>query len=162
MPTPVPTGPEVAVLLSSDVRSEPRVAADTIIDQINAGENVTLLEKTPDGGWYHIRNERSVAGWVVAGSLDVPPEIAEQLPLPNEPTGPSLADQFQPIGRTPLSDGTCPDTHPIKGARNTQNEPVYVMPDNPFYDQTESTVCFATQAEAEQAGYQLWQEGVAE
>lgn len=52
----------------------------------------------------------------------------------------------------PNSDGTCPDTHPIKAA---MLGPIknYFLKDQSGYANARATECFATEADAEAAGY---------
>jgi hypothetical protein len=52
----------------------------------------------------------------------------------------------------PNSDGTCPGTHPIKAS---QLGPVksYFLSDHPAYTRTRATECFATESDAQAAGY---------
>jgi hypothetical protein len=52
----------------------------------------------------------------------------------------------------PNSDGTCPATHPIKAS---QLGPVknYFLSDHTAYSRTRAVECFATEADAEAAGY---------
>lgn len=52
-----------------------------VLDQVNAGEAVTLLEKTADGKWYRIINLRSVSGWVSVTLLTIDEQVAAQVPV---------------------------------------------------------------------------------
>lgn len=55
-------------------------------------------------------------------------------------------------GVAPASDDSCPGTHPIKA---TQVGPLktYFLSDHPAYDRTPASECFATEADADAAGY---------
>jgi len=59
---PASTGIMVGVFNGGNVRATP--GGDPVIDQINAFEQVELLERSTDSVWYHIKNERGVVGWV--------------------------------------------------------------------------------------------------
>ena len=50
--------------------------------------------------------------------------------------------------------GTCPDSHPIKGNINERTDTkIYHMPGSQSYRQTKPEECFATEADAQAAGY---------
>ncbi len=71
-----------------------------------------------------------------------------QLPFPSGP--PSTTPSANALA--PNSDGTCPSTHPIKGA---QIGPLksYFLSDSSGYATARATECFATEADAEAGGY---------
>lgn len=71
-----------------------------------------------------------------------------QLPLGGGP--PTITPSANAVA--PNSDGTCPATHPIKGA---QLGPVktYFVTDSAGYSTARASECFATEADAEAAGY---------
>jgi uncharacterized protein YgiM (DUF1202 family) len=75
------TGLTVEVFNGGNVRSEPSLDSRTIVDQVNAGEQVELLQKTSDEVWYQIENERENVGWVHNSLLTIPEEIASQVPV---------------------------------------------------------------------------------
>lgn len=77
-PTPTPQALTAAVFNGGNVRERP--VNGRPLDQINAGESVQLLEKTPDGGWYRITTPRGVTGWVSQTLLTLDPEVARQVP----------------------------------------------------------------------------------
>lgn len=87
------------------------------------------------------------------------------LPLPSGSAGPSPSGSALPFLATPTplsapsagavvaaSDGACPATHPVKAG---QLGPVrsYAVSGDSAYDRMRATECFATEAEAETAGY---------
>jgi len=76
-----PEGPQVSVFNGGNVRAEP--AGEPVLDQINANEMVTLIQKNADGSWYQIRNERDVVGWVHYTLLnqDELASVSEQVPV---------------------------------------------------------------------------------
>jgi flagellar basal body-associated protein FliL len=77
---PTDTGLIVEVFNGGNVRSEPTLDSRTIVDQVNAGEQVELLQKTTDGIWYQVRNTRDNVGWVHNSLLTIPDDIAAQVP----------------------------------------------------------------------------------
>lgn len=73
--TPVPAlpeGPPAAVANGGNLRRLPIRAADNVIGGVNAGEQVQLLERTPNGEWYRVRTVRDELGWVSASLISVP------------------------------------------------------------------------------------------
>jgi flagellar FliL protein len=77
--TPSETGLTATVFNGGNVRERPVTGKP--LDQINAGETVQLLAKTSDGGWYQIKNIRSVTGWVSVTLLTIEPAVARQVPV---------------------------------------------------------------------------------
>ncbi|MBP1467477.1 SH3 domain-containing protein [Candidatus Chloroploca sp. M-50] len=67
----LPTGLPVGVTNGGNVRRLPALA-DNVIGGVNGGEQVQLLERTPNGAWYRVRTERDEVGWVSATLLNVP------------------------------------------------------------------------------------------
>jgi SH3-like domain-containing protein/flagellar basal body-associated protein FliL len=78
---PASTGLMVDVFNGGNVRSEPSLNSRAIVDQVNAGERVELLQKTSDSVWYQITTERDTTGWVHNSLLTIPDEIAAQVPV---------------------------------------------------------------------------------
>jgi hypothetical protein len=56
-------------------------------------------------------------------------------------------------GRVEPVDGACPASHPIKGNKSSMGALIYHTPASASYDRTRPEACFATEAEAEAAGY---------
>jgi uncharacterized protein YgiM (DUF1202 family) len=77
---PAPNGLTAQVFNGGNVRAAPNLSGE-VQDQINAGEEVQLLGKTADGGWYQITNPRGVTGWVNRTLLTVDPEVARRVPV---------------------------------------------------------------------------------
>lgn len=93
--TPAPTEPPTAttnplgntdrvatVSNGGNVREEP-LFIDNVVDQINAGEQVEIVGRTPNGEWYFIRNIRRNEGWVSITLLSVDPTVAARVPVLN-------------------------------------------------------------------------------
>jgi hypothetical protein len=82
VPTPTPAAPVGVVTNGGNLRSEPRIAPDTVLGQVCPEDRVELLEQ--QGGWYRIRiytttidciAERAAVGtegWVSSTLLSVP------------------------------------------------------------------------------------------
>ncbi|NOK60727.1 MAG: hypothetical protein GFH27_549289n291 [Chloroflexi bacterium AL-W] len=75
-----PTGLTAVVFNGGNVRSAPNISGE-VRDQIDANETVQLLERTADGTWYRIRNEREVEGWVSVTLLTIDASVVEQVPI---------------------------------------------------------------------------------
>jgi len=75
------------------------------------------------------------------------------------PAKPATADAEQersaatPSGQVAPIDGECPITHPIKGNKGSMGALIYHNRDSVSYDRTNPEVCFATEKDAESAGY---------
>jgi uncharacterized protein YgiM (DUF1202 family)/cbb3-type cytochrome oxidase subunit 3 len=78
-PTP-PSGLAATVFNGGNVRATPALDGQ-VLDQVNAGESVTLLAKTSNARWYQIVNERKVTGWVSVTLLTIDPDVASQVPV---------------------------------------------------------------------------------
>lgn len=75
-----PSGLTAKVFNGGNVRE--RAALNSrVLDQINAGETVQLLQKTANGEWYQITNIRNVTGWVSRTLLTIEPAVANQVPV---------------------------------------------------------------------------------
>ncbi|MBC8077079.1 MAG: SH3 domain-containing protein [Chloroflexales bacterium] len=115
-PTATPEAPPVAALTGSvfnggNVRDQPRVTGSTVLDQVNAGENVQLLQKTTDGRWYQIQNIRGVVGWVSVTLLNpIAPEAASQVPAQGNPALPTAVAFATADAATPAAPNATPTT----------------------------------------------------
>ncbi len=78
-PAPTSTGLTASVFNGGNVRQTP--GGEPVLDQINANETVQLLQKTADGTWYQIRNEREIVGWVYHTLLTIAPDVAAKVPV---------------------------------------------------------------------------------
>jgi hypothetical protein len=56
-------------------------------------------------------------------------------------------------GRVPPVNATCPLTHPIKGNITSAGEKIYHVPGGLLYNVVIPESCFATEADAQAAGY---------
>ena len=81
--TRAPVAPTPAPALQAHVRNGGNVrttpATGNVVDQINAGEAVTLLAQSADGQWFQIRDLRQNIGWVHSSLLTVDPLVVAQL-----------------------------------------------------------------------------------
>lgn len=68
----LPTGPAAGVANGGNVRRLPIITGDNVIGGVNAGEQVQLIERTPNGEWYRVRTVRDEVGWVSATLVSVP------------------------------------------------------------------------------------------
>jgi len=50
-------------------------------------------------------------------------------------------------------DGICPASHPIKGNHSSSGDFIYHLPGGRFYERTRPEVCFASEQEAQTAGF---------
>jgi restriction system protein len=76
-PTAQPTPsavPVAAVFNGGNVRAAPALQA-TVRDQVNAGETVALLGRSPDRQWIQVRDARGQVGWVHRTLLTIDPAI---------------------------------------------------------------------------------------
>jgi hypothetical protein len=77
---------------------------------------------------------------LLAGCASAPPTAT---PLRGGP-GSTGGGRAAPVGRG------CPQTHPIKGNASSM---IYHLPGQEFYSRTVPEECFATEADAQRAGY---------
>jgi SH3-like domain-containing protein len=79
-PSPlVAPGLVAKVFNGGNVRAVP--GGEPILDQINANEEVTLLQKRENGLWYRIRNQRNIEGWVHSSLLRIDPKTVTKVPI---------------------------------------------------------------------------------
>jgi flagellar FliL protein len=80
-PTTTPNASLTATVFNGgNLRDQPTLSGK-VLDQINAGEKVQLLEKTRDGAWYKITNIRNKTGWVSKTLLTIAQSVIDQVPL---------------------------------------------------------------------------------
>jgi micrococcal nuclease len=97
-----------------------------------------------------LASERSAreAGVGLWGACPASPAPAD--PPPASPPAPPATGS----GRTaPISVSDCPASHPIKGNVSSSGELIYHVPGGQFYSRTNPEECFATEADAQAAGY---------
>jgi len=56
------------------------------LEHLIEGERLTLVDATPDGGFYHVKTEDDLVGWVSSGFIKV--SAAPITPAPETPSGP--------------------------------------------------------------------------
>ena len=80
-PTPAPTGPAATVNAVGNLRTEPRIAPQTVMGQLAAGDRVAVLEQqaVADATWYRVRVETTggaikpaTEGWINGSLLTLP------------------------------------------------------------------------------------------
>jgi SH3-like domain-containing protein len=111
--------PVAAVAHGGNVRAIP--GGEPILDQVQAGEEVTLIQQAADGEWYQLRNERDVVGWVHYTLLTIDPDVAAQIPVEGttdaptepvaegEPTTPPEPTQAPAVEPTPTAGEPAPE-----------------------------------------------------
>jgi tetratricopeptide (TPR) repeat protein len=83
-PTPMPNAPVTVEALN--LRAGPGIEYK-IIRTLKRGETLTVLGKTPNGYWLHVRTSRQEEGWVnasyvdLSGNLDLVPTVFAPTPL---------------------------------------------------------------------------------
>jgi flagellar FliL protein len=79
--TSAPTGLSAQVAIGGNIRREPLVSDDNVVGNIDAGETVELLNRSPDSLWFRIRSDESIEGWVSVSLLTFADGVAEQVPV---------------------------------------------------------------------------------
>jgi flagellar FliL protein len=102
---------KAAVFNGGNVRTRPSVRG-LVIDQVNAGESVTLLARNADSTWLKIINERQIVGWVSRTLLTVPPNDLRGLPVSNETVPTPLPATVAALPPPPTPNATAP---PVTG-----------------------------------------------
>lgn len=74
------TIPTAAVFNGGNVRAAPDLQA-VVLDQVNAGEQVELLGRSPDGLWLRVSNVRGQVGWTHRTLLTLEPAVEQGLPI---------------------------------------------------------------------------------
>ena len=137
---------------------------------VTSASGVEQLERSQEfvcerGEWRVVmRPEQVVAFTVTDDDADAEPTPeaemeAEQMPQPkvrpNPQRKPELQEPPSPPtatsgGASPLAGGDCPSEAPIKGNASSG---IYHVPGGQFYDRTNAEECFATESDAQDAGY---------
>jgi hypothetical protein len=78
--TQVPVATIVSVFVNGAVYENPDLSS-TERDRVNVDEVVSLKQKTAEGDWYEVENVRGIVGWVPAGLLGIPEDVAAQVPV---------------------------------------------------------------------------------
>jgi restriction system protein len=75
-----PVAPTAPVANGGNVRAAPDLQA-AVLDQVNAGEQVELLGRSPDGMWLQVNNARGQIGWTHRTLLTLEPAVEQGLPV---------------------------------------------------------------------------------
>lgn len=99
-PTPVATTTLTATVANGgNLRAAP--VNGQILDQNDALDVVTLIEKTADGAWFKLTNPRGKTGWFSASLLTIDPAVAAQVPVEGAtPVPPPVAATTEAGGLT--------------------------------------------------------------
>jgi hypothetical protein len=107
-----------------------------------------------------VPDEAGVADEVAAAELEDPRALAEQEEQGEEPQAeeagaaePAIENAATTPGKIDPVDGACPASHPIKGNHSSSGAFIYHVPGSRNYDRTTPDACFATEADAEAAGF---------
>jgi flagellar FliL protein len=103
--------PTAAVFNGGNVRTSPNLRG-LVIDQVNAGESVTLLARNTDSTWVKIINERQITGWVSRTLLTITPNDLRSLPVSNETVPTPLPATVAALPPPPTPNATVP---PVTG-----------------------------------------------
>lgn len=108
LPVAAPTDLRQATVFNGgNVRTSPSLRG-LVIDQINAGESVTLLARNADSTWLKIINERQITGWVSRTLLTIAPEDLRRLPVSNETVPTPLPATVAALPPPPTPNATVP------------------------------------------------------
>jgi len=82
----LPTGVPAGVRNGGNVRALPFLAAENRVGGVNAGDQVQLVQRTPNGAWYRVRftnadDGAERLGWISASLLTVEPTAAAGVPV---------------------------------------------------------------------------------
>lgn len=102
---------KAAVFNGGNVRTSPSLRG-LVIDQINAGESVTLLARNADSTWVKMINERKITGWVSRTLLTIAPNDLRSLPVSNETVPTPLPATVAALPPPPTPNATAP---PVTG-----------------------------------------------
>lgn len=97
---------------------------------------------------YREAREKSLGFWApetCGGDTKKPAGAGGVTATPTPP--PRTSGSAQPVG------SSCPEGYPIKGNLSSSGEKIYHVPVGQFYDRTVPEACFATEADAQAAGF---------
>ena len=103
--------------------------------------------------------ESGVTDQLAAAELESPAAIKDITSQTATGTTNETAGTSKPVtgaaagGRVDPVEGACPASHPIKGNKSSMGALIYHTPASASYDRTRPESCFATEADAEAAGY---------
>lgn len=121
-----------------------RAASRVMRQELDPRKHLTLIDQTLSeaSGRFGTTNGNGAAVSVAAPAVAVAePSISLRQA---QSAGVSVVE---PIG------GQCPVTHPVKGNHSRGGEFIYHVPGGANYDRTGAEVCFATEADAQAAGF---------
>lgn len=119
---------------------------------VNSAGGVEQLERTQqlvreNGDWRVVmRPEQIVAFTAIDNAND---EESTPEPEPETPSTPTATSGSVP----PLPGGSCPSDAPIKGNLSSSGELIYHVRGGQFYNKTNAEQCFATESDAQDAGF---------
>src|SRR5229473_6173897 len=67
------------------LRRDPATASPAL-EHLLKGARLTLVDATPDGGFYHVKTEDDQVGWVLARYVSVSQPVTPQTPITPQPT----------------------------------------------------------------------------
>lgn len=131
--------PEVLARLAS-------VGAQTLVTA-----KVGTITISSDSVTYAVATERGEAATTGESTGSDPGAQPSPQPGPEPSQG---SDSASSGGRAkPVSEYDCPASHPIKGNVSSSGERIYHVPGGAFYARTKPEECFATEQDAQAAGY---------
>jgi uncharacterized protein YgiM (DUF1202 family) len=86
---------------NANLRRDPSTASP-VITVLGKGARLTLVDDSPDGGFYHVRTEDDQVGWVFAKLLTIAPQAAA---IPSEGHGGMAAGG--PLESLPAGPASC-------------------------------------------------------
>jgi uncharacterized protein YgiM (DUF1202 family) len=113
--TPEPGTLTAVVFNGGNVREQPNLSG-RVVGGVNAGENVTLLQKTESGQWFEIRTPRGEQGWVSVTLLTIDPAVREQVPVAGAGTAPGNASDGGDLTAVVFNGGNVRAQPSINGA----------------------------------------------
>ncbi len=117
-----------------------RAASRVVRQELDSKKHITLIDQTLSEASGRFGSGASV-------SVVLPPVAVAEPSIALRQAQSTGVTVVEPIG------GQCPVTHPIKGNHSRGGEFIYHVPGEGNYDRTNPEVCFATEAEAQAAGF---------
>jgi hypothetical protein len=95
---------------------------------------------------------RVISPGPTSGPTSVPSPTQMPIPTPSFPL-PAPTGVQREGGSAPPMGMNCPPGYPVKGNFSTSGEKIYHLPGGAFYSRTRPEVCFATEDDAQAAGF---------
>lgn len=111
---PLLSAQEASPNRKANLRRDPSTTSP-VITVLAEGSRLTLVDDSPDSGFYHVRTEHDQVGWVFARLLTIAPEVAA---IPSE--GPGGVAAGVPLESLPAGTASCDSTlwahvyHPVR------------------------------------------------